>query len=461
MDSHRVVPPRSRIVLVDGSSASRRLLIGVLREQLEDVEVLDCGTGAEALAALAQGHVDLVSTSLMLPDMDGLDFAAQVRRLQGRRYTPLVLVSSQDDPDLLRKGLKAGVTDYFDKSRGYKAFGEFVRIFIRRHARLEGRLLYVEDSRTTAAVIRPLLEQQGLEVEHTASGEEALARLTETAGKLHEGPGFDLVVTDLTLKGRLSGEELLHALRARHHYSQQELPVLVLTGHEDLRKQVELFHLGANDFVNKPIVEAILLARVRSLLLVKHQYDMLKRQAEAMHLLATTDSLTRTYNKCYLLDHGEDFLRAARPGSAWVLLIDIDHFKRVNDEHGHLVGDRVLAAVGQTLTHALARGLVARFGGEEFCALLRDADRHQALAAAEALRSAAHGVSVDAVRITVSVGLAGTLDHPDGSFGELLALADKALYHAKAQGRDRVSLYDVDGPQGTAADGGASASSTP
>lgn len=442
MAPQNAVPRHSRIVLVDGSSVSRRLLTQMLREQLQGVEVVGCASGAEAVAALAEGHVDLVSTALLLPDMDGLDLAAAVRRLKGHQYTPVVVVSSHDDPELLRKGLKAGVTDYFDKSKGYKAFGDFVRVFIQRHSRLDGRILYVEDSRTAAAMTRPLLERHGLEVVHTTSGEGALERVEAVQGG---GAGFDMIITDLTLKGRVRGEELLHALRARHHYSQQELPVLVLTGHEDLQKQAELFHLGANDFVNKPIVEEILLARVRSLLLVKHQYDMLKRQAEAMRLLATTDSLTATYNKRYLLDHGEQYLTAAAHQPVWAMLIDIDHFKSINDTLGHITGDRVLEALGPALKDTLPQALVARFGGEEFCVLLPATDRDTALVHAHAVRERVRAMLVQDVRVTVSIGLAGVEDHGACGLSRLLALADKALYHAKQHGRDQVSLYGRDG----------------
>ncbi len=442
---YRMAATNTRILVVDGSAVSRAILTRILRDELQETTVIPCASGREAVELLGTEQFDLVTTSLLLPDMDGLDLSRAVRRMEPHHYTPVIVVSGDADMRLLREGFEAGVTDYFDKSQGYKAFGGFIKAFVQRNSGLVGRILYVEDSRTTAAVVMRMLEKHGLQVEHTPTAEQAL----ELLGDCGETPEtrFDMVVTDFYLKGSLTGGDLLHGIRAKHHFSQQELPVLVLTGNDDEQRQVEVFHAGANDFVNKPIIEEVLLARVRSLLLVKHQYDALKQQAEAMRWLAATDSLTGVRSKRYLLDNGEEFLRRPEHQPAWAMLIDIDHFKQINDKLGHITGDHVLAALGETLNASFPDGMVVRFGGEEFCVLIRSAGRALALERAERLRADIAALEPADVPVTISLGLAGVADHPDVPFTRLLSLADKALYDAKENGRNRVSIYAPEGPR--------------
>lgn len=442
--SSRMSEKRTRILVVDGSSVSRAILTRILTEELTEAEVTPCASGHSAVTLLAKQRYDLVTTSLLLPDMDGLDLSRSIRRLGTNHYTPIVVVSGDADLRLLREGFEAGVTDYFDKSHGYRAFGDFIKSFVRRNACLVGRVLYVEDSRTTSTVITRVLEKYGLQVVHTPSAERALELLQNDGGETDEHP-FDLVITDFYLKGALTGGDLLHGIRAKHHYSQQELPVLVLTASEDEQTQIEVFHAGANDFVNKPIIEEVLLARVRSLLLIKHQYDALKQQAETMRWLAATDSLTGVRSKRYLLDHGEEYIRQPAHRPACAMLIDIDHFKRINDTLGHITGDHVLAALGDKLNASFSDSLVVRFGGEEFCVLMPRTTPEQGVERADALRREVQALQPADVPVTISIGLSSAADHPELPLTRLLALADKALYQAKENGRNQVYLYGADG----------------
>jgi two-component system cell cycle response regulator len=282
-------------------------------------------------------------------------------------------------------------------------------------------------------------------VVHTSTAEQALELLDEACDKNGAQDTYDVLITDFYLKGRLTGGDLLHAIRARYHFSQQELPVLVLTSDDETQKQIEVFHAGANDFVTKPIVEEILMARLRALLLIKHQYDALKRQAETMRWVAATDSLTGVRNKRYLVDNGDDYITNPAHLPVTAMLIDIDHFKSINDTLGHITGDHVLAAIGELLNSTFPQDMVVRFGGEEFCVLLSNSGREQALERAEALRRDVERLRPVDVAVTVSVGLACTLDHPKERLTRLLALADRALYRAKATGRNRVYVHTSDG----------------
>jgi two-component system cell cycle response regulator len=283
-----------------------------------------------------------------------------------------------------------------------------------------------------------------------ASAEEALELLDRptdeeaSCGAVPQG-AYDVLITDFQLRKEMSGGDLLHALRARYSYSRQELPVLMITGSEDIRTQVEAFHSGANDFVNKPLVEEILIARIHSLLLIKQQYDALEQQASKMEELATRDSLTGVHNRHYLMAHGEAMYAAPENRPFWVMIIDIDHFKQINDNRGHLVGDRVLAALGAMLQRVLQGAMVVRFGGEEFAVLLPGYKRKKVQKLAEQVRATAESLRPDDVPVTISIGIAGTKDHLDVDLNTLIGLADQALYASKAAGRNRVAYTSAEG----------------
>ncbi len=436
------------ILVVDGSAVSREILSRILRDELGNAEVISCNSGNEALRLIAEHKVDLVTTALLLADMDGLALSRKIRDTFQHPMVPVVVVSGDADERLLREGFEAGVTDYFDKSNGYKAFGSFIQDFLQRNTGLMGNILFIEDSRTAAAVVLKMLEKNNLQVTHVRSAETALDMIEKAFVEKIEGArSFDLVITDFYLEGSLTGGDLLHAIRAKYHLSQQELPVLVLTGSDDTATQVEIFHAGGNDFVHKPIVEEILLARVRALLLIKHQFDALRKQTETMRWIAATDSLTGVRSKRYLVDNGEEFIRNPDNQGVWAVIIDIDHFKSINDKLGHITGDHVLAELGEFLNNHFPEDMAVRFGGEEFCLLLKHCDRETALRRCEELRQQIANLKPAGLEVTISLGLAGVEEHPQANLTQLIALADKGLYFSKESGRNRVTLYGVEGPE--------------
>ncbi|MET0119560.1 MAG: response regulator [Candidatus Thiodiazotropha sp. 6PLUC9] len=428
----------NRIMLVDGSSASREVLTRQLQVAMPEIQISSCASASEALQLMNAERYSLITTALLLPDMDGLDLCRQIRTTKRHRYTPVIVVSSDAGQRLLHEGYNAGVTDYFEKALGFMAFGQFIKSFLERNPDLYGRILYIEDSKTAVAAALKMMEQHGMEVIHVTSVEEAMTLLERTRNGNEKG--FDLIITDFHLQGSMTGGDLLYYLRVKQHYSQQELPVLVTTGNEDTKTQVEVFHAGANDFVNKPLVEEVVMARVRSLLLVKSQYDTLRRQAVNMERIATTDALTGTHNRLFLVEKGQDYISKTADG--WVMIIDLDHFKKINDTKGHLIGDQVLIAMGKLLNHHFQDGLPARFGGEEFVVLAHGTDIPERT---EALRKSVEQLKPGGVDVTISIGLASVGDHSGEDLNTLLGLADKALYAAKDGGRNRVLMYGTEG----------------
>jgi two-component system cell cycle response regulator len=159
-----MTPRLTRILVVDGSEVARTIIARVVEEEMPFARITHCGSGHEAMAYMQSEHFDLITTALMLPDMDGLDFSRQVRADRIHHYTPVIVVSGDADERLLREGFAAGVTEFFDKSLGYLAFASFIRDFTRRHTGLVGRILYVEDSPTIATQTIRLMERHGLQV---------------------------------------------------------------------------------------------------------------------------------------------------------------------------------------------------------------------------------------------------------------------------------------------------------
>lgn len=259
---------RARIVVVDGSRLVRRLIRDILDKELDDPEIIACETGEEALGAVADQHTDLVTTALRLPDMDGMALSSKLREQASQHYFPVIVVSGDVTERLHREGRIAEVTDYFDKSHGFEALGAFIRGYVNPDESVTGRVLFVEDSRVVTLAAERMLTRQGLEVEHVKSVEEALDHLGDAD---RAGRATDVVLSDVYLKGGMTGHDLLRKLRQEWQVDRLALPVLVITGDTDPKHHAELLRLGANDLVEKPIEESLLVTKIRFQLQLRHQ----------------------------------------------------------------------------------------------------------------------------------------------------------------------------------------------
>jgi two-component system cell cycle response regulator len=421
-----------KILVVDGSRVSRSLIRVALaaHSSANKVEVTTAGSAVEALDYLSHSKFDIVTSALQLPDMYGLDLCRTLRAQSAYRYTPFIVVTAEPYERHMKEGFRAGVNDYYDKTRGMDEFMGFVRGLVDRYAGLSGKVLYVADSTIETALVAQVMEAQGLDVVRATHAEEALEMVDDS---------FDVVVTDFFLPGEFSGGDFLHALRCGRRLSDEELPVLVVTASGNAAIQSEIFHAGGNDFVVKPVIDEVFLSRLRSLLMTKRRFNLLRRQSEEMRRMASLDILTGVYNRRYLIERANRFLadRANRP--VWVAMLDLDHFKTINDQYGHATGDRVLTAVGALFRGFFREGdVIARSGGEEFVLLLRNRTQDECLAEMEALRQRIEALKPEGLALTASIGIA-----PAGSEGDFELTqeqADRAMYRAKEMGRNRVVL---------------------
>lgn len=249
-----------RVMIVDGSKLARRMIEKEILEDLPGAQIQSFDKGAEAMRAIAAGPVDLVTTALALPDMDGDQLAAYIRECGHQAYIPVIVVSGDVNARLERREISPNVTDYFDKALGPKALSAFIRGYVKSEKHPGGNVLYVEDSRVVAMKTRKLMESNGLTVSHVVSVEDALA-LLETA-KAQGQIGADLVLTDVYLKGGLTGKELLEEVRGKLGWNKGDLPILVMTGDDNPANQSALIKAGANDLVMKPTEERLLMTKI-------------------------------------------------------------------------------------------------------------------------------------------------------------------------------------------------------
>jgi len=435
----------NRIMIVDRSEVARSIISHILQKEMQDAYIVTCESAEDALEHLQREKFDLITTSLFLSknpnELDGLDLCHKIRASEKQHLTPVIVVSSDADSRLLREGFSAGVTDYFNKSLGYKRLVEFIKDVSQRHAGLVGRILYVEDSPVTAQSTQTVMERHGLHVTHVSSAEEAFTCLKNTSNDVNncaENEGFDIIITDFFLEGQMTGGDLLYAIRTQLHYSRQEMPVLVITVEDNKNCQAEIFHAGANDFVTKPVIEEVLIARIKSLLLVKHQYNVLKRFSREMYRLATTDGLTGVRNKQFLIEESETFI--TRSPQVCLLMIDIDHFEIINAMQGYVVGDHILFHVGNLMNQFFAdkNAIASRFVGKRFAVLLGDCPLDRGKSIAEEFRQQIMQLKPDGVDITISIGL--TAGDNRSNLETMLTEADSALHNAQIQGYNRTSL---------------------
>jgi CheY-like chemotaxis protein len=255
-----IVSDNPRVMVVDGSKVARTLIARVLEKDLPGATVIACASGHEAKQALHEGVVDLVTTALRLPDMDGSTLARYVRDNAPQAYIPIVAVSGDVQERLQKREIGDAITDYFDKAAGYAALADFIRGYVAPVDRAEGTVLYVEDSRVVALATRRMMERYGLVVHLSGSAEEAVEFLG--AARDRGETGADLVLTDVSLKGEMSGGDLLEWIRADLKLGRGRLPVLVMTGDENPVNQAALLKAGANDLVEKPVEERLLMTKL-------------------------------------------------------------------------------------------------------------------------------------------------------------------------------------------------------
>lgn len=286
------------------------------------------------------------------------------------------------------------------------------------------RVVLVDPDAEAAAHVARLLEARHHEVLAFADGREALAHIQADTK-------VGAVITG-TEPVSISGLELCWEVRLLAS-AQRPIYVILMAGKDDDQMIVAL-DSGADDFLHTPLAPEELYARLRAA-------ERLARMQSELIWLATTDSLTGTFNRRAFFDKAKEFCARAEAGEPFsAIMVDVDHFKSINDAHGHKVGDEAICAVAQTLS--AERGVVGRLGGEEFALLMRGRGMAEALEVAERLRASLATLSVGGAGVVLTCSFGVGEWRAGDTIDSLLKRADMALYDAKLGGRNRVIAAD-------------------
>ena len=450
----------ARVLVVDDILANVKLLEA--RLSAEYFEVLTATNGPEALSVCAQGLCDIVLLDVMMPGMDGFEVCQRLKADIATAHIPVVMVTALDQPSDRVKGLQVGADDFLTKPIDELALIARVRSLARlkvvmdelrsramtsaslgmpdplAHALKEqgrdGRILLIEDRASSAErMVTALTPLHKVSIE--TNPQEALFRGAEG--------DWDMFVVSLGLKD-YDGLRLCSQIRSLERT--RHLPVLMVADLEDRERVLRGLDLGVNDYLMRPIDRNELLARVATQLRRKRYADLLRNNVQASIEMAVVDQLTGLHNRRYLELHLASLLdnAAGRGRPLSLMILDIDHFKAVNDTYGHDAGDAVLKAFAGRVKRVVRQGdLVCRLGGEEFVVVMPDTATPVASVIAERVRSAVQGeqFTIDdgarTIPVTVSAGLAESLGDPNAD--SLFKRADRALYRSKNSGRNRVT----------------------
>lgn len=450
----------ARILIVDDNPASIKLLAAKLSREYYDV--ISADKGRDALKAVKEDAPDIVLLDVMMPGMDGFDVCRQIKENPKTTHIPVIMITALGGHEERAAGLRAGADDFLTKPVDDTTLFARVRSLVRLKRMLEQWRLREEaseklgfvgddvdiiDSGTGAHIV--LVDDSTVEKANIAeilsvdNDRLSLIEDYQASGRIADLDG-DVVVISLTTDVDAA---MRLASRLRSIEQTRHVPILMIGEAEDLSLFIKALELGVNDYLLRPIDDQELIARVRTQVRRKRYQDRLQDNFLQHLSMALTDGLTGLHNRRYLSSHLDSVMDRLRKGGdqpVSLLMIDIDHFKDINDTYGHAAGDKVLHEVAQRILRNI-RGfdLAARYGGEEFVVVMPDTPIEVALAVADRLcgKMASELVSLydskDKITLTLSIGVAVSFKGQKTS-EELLREADEAMYEAKRQGRNQV-----------------------
>ena len=454
----------ARILVVDDVDSNAKLLEARLLS--EYYEVVTASNGLEAIEICLGGQIDIVLLDVLMPDMDGFEVCRRLKDDPTTAHIPVVMVTALDGTEDKIRGLEAGADDFLSKPVSDLQLVSRVKSLARlkmvsdelfqrtgtvADAEVEtllaskmggnyadpdevARILIVDEDELAAARLRVILGEL-YHVDVASDANMALIRAIDT--------DYDSIIVsaDFTYYDPL---RLCSQLRTIERT--RLVPIILVVREDEGSLVVRALELGVNDYLMRPLEKLELFARLRTQIKRKCYNDLLRQSLNRTITMAVTDSLTGLHNRRYLDTHMPILLTRAmgreRPLS--LIMLDFDHFKRINDQYGHDAGDDILREFATRMRKNI-RGmdLICRYGGEEFVVVLPDSDVEAAEAVAERLRIAVADTPFvvangkHKVSLTVSMGIAGLRLMGD-SVDALFSRTDAALYQAKKSGRNRI-----------------------
>ena len=336
-----------------------------------------------------------------------------------------IVLSGNIDKEFRQTVLKKNIIDYVNKG-GVNDINYIIQTIKRLQKNQDHTVLVVDDSMVFRKQMQNILQNMFFKVITVAHGEEAL-------GILNTHSDISIVLTDYHMPV-MDGLELTHEIRKE--YDKNALAILAVSSNNDNEVNALFLKTGANDFITKPFSKEEFSCRINNTIEALENIQIVTNHANR-------DYLTGLYNRRYFFESMSEYEEDIREsGEKYaVAMIDIDHFKNVNDTHGHDVGDKIIVALSEILrTSTNHRDVVARFGGEEFCVVLKNINRYSALDIFERIREEIESFSFaldkeNFLKFTISIGV--TI-HEDEALEETINNADMMLYKAKNSGRNQV-----------------------
>ncbi len=453
----------ARVLIVDDIPTNVRLLEA--RLTAEYYEVSSAHSGAEALAKCQEQDFDIILLDVMMPEMDGFEVCRRLKADPKTHHIPVLMITALDQPSDRVQGLDAGADDFLTKPVDDMQLMARVKSLVRlksltdelRARALTGQQIAIEDairamdsiSAAGGSVLIIDSDQRHAErIKAYLEPEHKVDILSQPADAVFQvsGASYELALISMSLDGF---DPLRVCSQVRTVEQTRNLPIILMADEADKPRVVRALDLGINDFIYRPVERNELMARVRTQIR-RHRYAMeLRESVNNTMAMAVTDPLTGLYNRRYFERHLNVLLGKAQEQERdlALMILDIDHFKAVNDSYGHDIGDAVLREFSARLRRNI-RGvdLACRFGGEEFVVLMPDTDFAQADSVAERVRQSIAEKMFDVgaprpLSVTVSVGVSlneSLADTPES----LIKRADVALYRAKREGRNRV-IFDA------------------
>jgi len=433
-------------ILIIEPSKLFQCMIGEILTQ-ENLTADYCYTAEQALE-LSQAHEYLlIILGNELIDSNGILLAQKLRSLSKEEKNPIstaiILLTSECNKTLLKQAFKSGITEVIERHH-LNDIHIYLNNLTQNKQKLTNKntfILSVEDSISVGQLTEAHLTDSWFNVKTVRSAEVALKCIQEEQ--------FDIIILDILLLGKMTGIHLIRKIREMGDYL-IDLPILAVSGLENSELRIEALRAGANDFINKPVNLTELEVRVSNLVKINRLFQQLKAKEAQLIAMAITDPLTQLYNRHFLNEIGiKRISEAQRHGQTLsLLLIDIDHFKLINDNHGHSIGDLVLQQIANLFkSECRNEDFALRFGGEEFVLVLPHSNTQDALKKAEDIKNKVVLLKPEGISVTVSIGVSGINNEQQAhefNFYTLFNAADTAVFQAKENGRNRVILASVD-----------------
>lgn len=413
-----------KILVVEDSRSINDMLTSNLKQQL-GIDVASAFTMAEAQNIVDQNPKPyfLAILDLNLPDAPNGEVVEYILEKQ----IPCIVLTGNREQDIQNTMINKGVIDFINKGNLNEI--QYVIDSARRlYENFDRKVLAVDDSEVSLMLLSTLLERQNLKVLEAKDGVQALKLL-----KVHKD--ISLVVTDYNMP-KMDGMELIYNIRKE--YTRDEMAVIGISSTDDHSVSVKLLKSGANDFIARPFAHEEFNCRINQNIDAIVNYKKLKDAT-------IKDFLTGLFNRKYIFETGAKLFNNAQRDNIKLTtsMIDIDFFKKINDTHGHHIGDLALKHVSNLLFEALREGdILARMGGEEFCILCINLDKENAAILFERIRKKIEDNPLITgeltIPITVSIGYTSTVGN---TLEQMINDSDAALYRAKETGRNKVSVF--------------------